>query len=69
VAAGTPNFSTMESGCLDLTQLFFLNEIVVGALTFLQCIGLMCCSQKSKHLHEIEGEDLYVDKRVAYYKQ
>ena len=30
----TPDFSTMESDCLDLTQMFFINEIIVGVLTF-----------------------------------
>ena len=44
VQAGTPNFSQMDPDCLDLTQFFFFNEVLVGALTFLQCLGLLFCS-------------------------
>ena len=59
----------MDTDCLDLTSFFFINEVAVGALTFFQCMGLFLCSQKSKHLREIDGEDDHADKRVAYYKQ
>ena len=59
----------MEPDCLDLAKFFFVNEVAVGALTFLQCLGLFLCSQKSKHLREIDGEDYNPEKRVAYYKQ
>lgn len=59
----------METDCLDLSKFFFLNEVAVGAMTFVQCIGLFVCSQKSKHLREIEGEDDLAEKRVDYYKQ
>ena len=69
VPSGTPNFSKMEPDCLDLTQMFFLNEVIVGALTFVQCLGLIFCSQKSKHLREIDGEDIDPEKRVQFYKQ
>ena len=65
----SPKFDSMEADCLDLTKFFFGNEVAVGALTFLQCVGLFICSKKSKHLREIEGEDDTADKRVAYYKQ
>ena len=64
-----PVFSDMDTDCLDLTSFFFLNEVIVGALTFFQCLGLLFCSQKSKHLREIDGEDDEATKRVAYYKQ
>lgn len=66
---GTPVFSTMDPDCLDLTSIFFLNECIVGVLTFFQCCGLFLCSTKSKHLLEIDGEDDDAEKRVAYYKQ
>ena len=62
-------FSDMDTDCLDLTSFFFLNEVIVGALTFFQCLGLLFCSQKSKHLREIDGKDDDAEKRVAYYKQ
>ena len=59
----------MDSNCLDLAQAFFFNEVAVGLMTLCQCIGLFVCSEKSKHLREIEGEDDLAEKRVAYYKK
>ena len=49
--------------------MFFFNEVAVGAFTFFQCLGLIFCSKKAKHLREIEGEDSNTDKRVAFYKE
>jgi len=59
----------MDSDCLQLVQIFFFNEVAVGAMTFLQCLGLIFCSVKAQHLREMEGEDANPDKRVAYYKE
>ena len=50
------------------TNLFFINEVVVGVMTVGQLIVAFCLMQmKSRHLREIEGEVAVSDKRVQFY--
>ena len=43
VEEGGEDYTLMDQDCLDLTQFFFLNEIVVGVLTLIQCCGMILC--------------------------
>ena len=61
---GESRFIDMDSDCLDLIKFFFCNEVIVGFLTLFQCFVLLCCGYlKSRHLREIEGNEMISNKR------